>query len=242
MIVLYTDFSVNGPYVGQMKSVIKANNQNIIIIDLMHDVPEFNIQAAAYLLASLTHSFEKNSVFLAVVDPGVGTIQRKPCVIKTKDHWFVGPDNGLFNRVVMDSASYQCWEVDWQPNSLSDSFHGRDLFAPVAVQIENSQSFEGVPYQLLVDEDDWPESLFKVIYCDNFGNVMTGVKANTVSKSDSFSINGHKLNYARTFSEVPEGQAFWYINSNSLVEFSVNKGRAEQILNIKIGNTFVMDR
>jgi len=242
MIVLYTDFSVNGPYVGQMKSVIKANKQNVNIIDLMHDVPEYNIQAAAYLLASLIHSFEKNTVFLAVVDPGVGSTQRKPCVIKTKDHWFVGPDNGLFNRVVMDSASYHCWEIDWQPNSLSDSFHGRDLFAPVAAQIENSQCFEGIPYQLLIDEDDWPESLFKVIYCDNFANVMTGVKANSVAKSDSFSINGHKLSYARIFSEVPEGQAFWYINSNGLVEFSVNKGRAEQILHIEIGNGFTLDR
>ena len=241
MIVLFTDFSLNGPYVGQMKSVIKAKSNNAIIIDLMHDAPAYNIQAAAYLLASVTHSFDINTVFLAVVDPGVGTTQRNACVIKTENYWFVGPDNGLFNRVVLDSATYQVWEIDWQPEYLSDTFHGRDLFAPVAAQLESSQCFDGITYQMHIDEDNWPDSHFKVIYCDNFGNVMTGVKASAVTKSDCFCINGYRLCYARTFSEASVGHAFWYINSNNMVEFAVYKGRADQVLDIRIGNKFTLE-
>lgn len=241
MIVLFTDFSLNGPYVGQMKSVIKAKSNNATIIDLMHDVPEYNIQAAAYLLASLVPAFENNTVFLAVIDPGVGSTQRKPCVIRTQHQWFVGPDNGLFNRVVLDSEKYQAWEIDWLPEQLSDSFHGRDLFAPVAAQIESSQHFKGVPYPLQVEEVNWPGSLYKVIYIDHFGNVITGVRASSVSTSDCFCINERRLGYARTFSEASTGTPFWYINSNNMVEFSVNQGRADQILESEIGNTFRRD-
>lgn len=242
MIVLYTDFSLNGPYVGQMKAVINDSSAKSVVIDLMHDAPKFNIRAAAYLLASIIHTFPKNSVFLAVVDPGVGSLGRKPCVVKTDNAWFVGPDNGLFNRVVLESEGYKIWEIDIHGKNVSESFHGRDVFAAIAAQIDQHPVFDGIAYTPAINNDDWPESLFEVIYSDHFGNVMTGVKAISLSTSDIICINGHQLTFARTFSEVPVGDAFWYVNSNAMIEFSVNQGRADLLLNVAIGNTFFVKR
>ena len=139
MIVLFTDFGWQGPYVGQMKAVLAQQAPDQTVIDLMHDAPVFNSRAAAYLLASLVEPFPKDTVFLAVVDPGVGSGERRPCVLQADGRWYVGPDNGLFNVIAKQSAEYTAWVIDWQPDSLSDSFHGRDLFAPVAAQLASGQ-------------------------------------------------------------------------------------------------------
>ena len=128
MIVLFTDFGVTGPYVGQMKSVLCQQASTIPVIDLMHDAPTFDPQAAAYLLASLVSEFPHDSVFLCVVDPGVGS-DRRPLIAKINERWFVGPDNGLFNivaRHALDISKMKWWEITWQPERLSASFHGRD--------------------------------------------------------------------------------------------------------------------
>ncbi len=141
MIVLFTDFGWQGPYVGQMKAVLAKQAPREPLIDLMHDVPTFNPRAAAYLLASLIDPFPPDTVFLTVVDPGVGSQLRSPCVMKAAGRWYVGPDNGLFNVIAKQAASYMAWEIDWRPDTLSDSFHGRDLFAPVAAQLARGAFF-----------------------------------------------------------------------------------------------------
>lgn len=238
MIVLFTDFSLKGPYVGQMKAVINHKSPNSVVIDLMHDVPTFAIQPASYLLASLVQTLPKNSVFLAVIDPGVGSTERKGCVIKTDHAWFIGPDNGLFDRIMMESNNFKIWEINKPDGFISNTFHGRDIFAPVAAQIDQDNIYNAKSYTKKLNKSDWPDSLQQVIYCDHYGNVMTGVKANSISTSDLVEINDHQLKYARTFSEVPQGQLFWYINSNQMLEFSVNQGRADQLLKSVIGNPF----
>src|SRR5688572_23638495 len=96
MIALFTDFGVNGPYVGQMKAVLARAAPGVAVIDLLHDAPAFNPRASAYLLAALAREFAEGAVLLCVVDPGVGTT-RRPLVARLDGRWFVGPDNGLFN-------------------------------------------------------------------------------------------------------------------------------------------------
>jgi len=140
MIALFTDFGWQGPYVGQIKAVLMQLASQQPVIDLMHDVPAFQPRAASYLLASLVKKFPVETVFLAVVDPGVGSRQRRPCVVSADGRWYVGPDNGLFNVIANQAAEYKVWEITWRPDALSDSFHGRDLFAPVAAQLANGQS------------------------------------------------------------------------------------------------------
>jgi len=235
MILLFTDFGWQGPYVGQMKAVLAQQASDQTVIDLMHDAPVFNSRAAAYLLASLVAPFPKNTVFLTVVDPGVGSDERRPCVLKADGRWYVGPDNGLFNVIAKQSAEYTAWAIDWQPDSLSDSFHGRDLFAPVATQLASGQLPAMTETSLAQDPQDWPAELAEVIYLDSFGNAMTGLHGSRTSKDAAFMLNGKRIKYARVFAEAEKAAPFWYVNSNGLVEIAMNQADAAQTLGLEIG-------
>ena len=235
MIVLFTDFGWRGPYVGQMKAVLAQQVPDQVVIDLMHDAPVFNTRAAAYLLASLVDPFPKNTVFLAVVDPGVGSGERRPCVLQADGRWYVGPDNGLLNVIAKHSVEYKAWVIDWQPESLSDSFHGRDLFAPVAAQLASGQLPEMTETSLAQDPLNWPAELAQIIYLDFFGNAMTGLHGAHISKDAVLILNGTQINYARVFAEAEKGQPFWYVNSNGLVEIAMKQVDAARTLGLEIG-------
>jgi S-adenosyl-L-methionine hydrolase (adenosine-forming) len=230
MIVLFTDFGDVGPYVGQVKAVLERDAPGIPVIDLLHDAPMFQARASSYLLASLIDVFPPNVVFVCVVDPGVGG-SRAPAIVRADGRQFVGPDNGLFEIVMRRANERSFRRITWQPETLSASFHGRDLFAPVAAKLARG---ENVPSENRPEQEarrpHWPDDLKEVIYLDTFGNAMTGVRAKTVSNNAEMIVNGHRLVRARTFSDLPEGGAFWYENSSGLVEFAVNQGDAKSAL------------
>ena len=245
MIVLFTDFGTTGPYVGQMKSVLCQRAPATPVIDLMHDAPTFDPQAAAYLLAAMVNEFPSECVFLCVVDPGVGS-QRKPLIARIDERWFVGPGNGLFHIVAQraqDPDAVKWWEITWQPERLSSSFHGRDLFAPVAAMLANGEAPPGKRVDLPSDRSaQWPSDLAKIIYIDHFGNAMTGIRASTLDTDQVITAGGWELCRASTFSDVPVGQGFWYQNSNGLVELAVNQGRADEVLRLKTGDDVLVGR
>ncbi|MDH3597421.1 MAG: SAM-dependent chlorinase/fluorinase, partial [Rhodospirillales bacterium] len=145
MIVLFTDFGLDGPYVGQMKAVLHAEAPGVPLIDLMADAPAFDARAAAYLLAAYAPAFPAGCVFLAVVDPGVGG-PRLPLAVEADARWFVGPDNGLLAPTARRAEAARTWQVTWRPDRLSASFHGRDLFAPVAARLALGEEPPGSPY------------------------------------------------------------------------------------------------
>jgi len=251
MIALYTDFGLSGHYVGQMKAILLQQAPAVPIIDLMHDAPVFDPQAAAYLLAALVGEFPPDTVFLCVVDPGVGG-QRKPVILKAGQQWFIGPDNGLFNIVIQHALpknDIECWDITWQPKRLSASFHGRDLFAPVAAKLANTlvdklagkladkATMPGVPRTLDMDIVNlWPGDLSKIIYVDHYGNAITGIRASSLPDTNTIFINNEKITRANTFSDVSEGQGFCYQNANGLMEIAVNQGRADQQYQLRIGS------
>jgi len=240
MIVLFTDFGINGPYVGQMKAVLLQQAPGVPIVDLFADAPAFEPQLAAYLLAAYVNEFPSGSVFLCVVDPGVGHVARRPVMVKADRRWFVGPDNGLFNMIGLQAAKpqdTQWWEILWRPAKLSNSFHGRDIFAPVAAQLTSGrlpQCREMDPRQCM--DYNWPRDLAKIIYIDSFGNAMTGIRAHTLKQDAKITVNNHVFSHARTFSEVQAGCGFWYENSNGLLELAVNQGRADKVFNLQLGD------
>lgn len=241
MIVLFTDFGEVGPYVGQVKAVLERDAPGIPVIDLLHDAPMFQARASAYLLASLIDVFPPNVVFLCVVDPGVGG-SRAPAIVNADGRLFVGPDNGLFEIVMRRANERSFRRITWQPDNMSASFHGRDLFAPVAAKLASGQDIpsEDRPEQE-ARRPHWPDDLREIIYLDTFGNAMTGVRAKTVPTDAVMIANGRRLVRARTFSDRPEGGAFWYENSSGLVEFAVNQGDAKSVLGIGVGSEFSID-
>jgi S-adenosyl-L-methionine hydrolase (adenosine-forming) len=236
MIVLFTDFGLHGPYTGQMKAVLHQMVPGTSIVDLFTDAPVGNPKASAYLLAAYAPWFPAGTVFLCVVDPGVGGA-RPPIIVEADGRWYVGPGNGLFELVQRRAGETRGWHIEWKPERLSASFHGRDLFAPVAAMLAGREPPPGRPCQ-----DDthrrsaWPDDLCEIVYVDHFGNAMTGVRAAMLPSDARLAAAGRVLERARTFSDLPPGVAFWYENSNGLAEIAVNLGRADLDLGLTIGS------
>jgi S-adenosylmethionine hydrolase len=229
MIVLFTDFGPSGPYVGQMREAITKRAPNLTAIELLSNAPAFNPKASAYLLAALAPDFPNDAIFLCVVDPGVGG-DRLPLIVKADNQVFIGPDNGLFSIITQRSSTVSAQKITWRPDYLSASFHGRDLFAPVAAMISTGETVSSEPIQVdTLTQLDWPDDLESIIYIDHFGNAMTGIRAKTLSSTTRLEWRGNKFSYARTFSSVESGAAFWYENANGLAEISINQGRADNL-------------
>lgn len=236
MIVLYTDFGVTDPYVGQMHAALVRDAPGVPVIDLLHTVPDFDVRAGAYLLPAFAAQFPESSIFVCVVDPGVGN-SRLPVLLHADRRWYIGPDNGLFHVVERRARSAETWALQWQPKDLSISFHGRDLFAPIAARLSRGEWPPAVSVPLTAPSG-WPDDLFEVIYIDHYGNGITGVRASKVTRSANLLIAGRRLSYASVFSAVPEGTPFWYENSVGLVEIAVNRGSAVRVCDLKLGMPF----
>lgn len=236
MLVIYTDFGI-GPYTGQIRAALNRQAPGEPVIDLACDAPACNPRAAAYLLAALLDPLPGDAVVLGVVDPGVGHAERKPVIVNVDGRWFVGPDNGLFSVAARRGRQVRCWDVDWAPPQLSASFHGRDLFAPLAAGLARGADPPGPERRpAVMVGDDWPADLHQIIYIDHFGNAMTGIRAFAVAATACISLGGIALPRARTFSDVPAGSGFCYKNSFGLIEIAVNCGRADEVLGIRIGD------
>jgi len=235
-VFLFTDFGVTGPYMGQMRAALLKAGVTQNVIDLMADAPNFDPKVAAYLLAALMPHTAQDAVLLGVVDPGVGS-RRQALIVEADGRYLVGPDNGLFAVVVKQALAWHAWSIAWQPESLSNSFHGRDLFAPVAAALAKGLLPDslGNPLPWLVGQD-WPDDLAQVVYVDHYGNAMTGLRGDKLAADSVFKLGGQCVCNARTFSDVPLGQAFWYVNSIGLVEISIRNGSASGVLQVKVGD------
>lgn len=236
LIALFSDFGLEGPYIGQVKALLARDAPTATVVDLFSDAPRFDPRASAYLLAPYAEWFPEGTLFLCIVDPGVGS-ERRGAVVWADGRWYVGPDNGLFNEVARRAEAARWWDIDWCPEQLSASFHGRDLFAPVATRLIKGDEPPGS--EVVVAErirEQWPARWPRVIYIDHYGNVMTGLRAAEIPADAIIGINGRKLERARTFSDVLPHSSFWYENSNGLVEIAINRGRADRHFGLQVGD------
>lgn len=236
MIVLFTDYGWTDPYVGQLKAVLAREAPGVTVIDLLHDVPDFNAHAGAHLLDALAPEFAPGSVFLCIVDPGVGG-PRGAVAIEADGRWFVGPDNGLLSVVAARAERVRRFRIAWQPPRLSDSFHGRDLFAPIAAWLAAGQPPAGRlqaidALEVNFDAADLP----RVIYVDHFGNCWTGLRGGLMAGEATLEVKGKTLAYRRVFSEAQKGEAFWYVNSVGLVEIAANRTSAAELQQVRVGD------
>jgi S-adenosylmethionine hydrolase len=237
LLALFTDFGLQGPYVGLLRMAILRRAPTAPIIDLFHDVPPFDAQAASYLLAAYARELPERTVLVGVVDPGVGGT-RSGVILETERITLVGPDNGLFDQVAVRAGSVAMWRIAWRPKRLSASFHGRDLFAPVAAMIATSSA---VPAQLGTptpfNPRPWPQDLARIVYVDRYGNAMTGLRAASLDSGSTVRVRSQVFRRARTFCEVPVGQGFWYENSSGLLELAVNQGSAAESFGLAPGDS-----
>jgi S-adenosylmethionine hydrolase len=235
MIFLFTDFGAADIYVGQVKAVLQQHAPREAVIDLLHDAPAFNAKAGAHLLAAFAARLPKGSVTLAVVDPGVGGA-REPVAVLADGRWLVGPDNGLVSVAAARAKKCEVFAIGWRPESLSDSFHGRDLFAPVAAMLARGDRKRAKLKRAALAVTFGADDLGEIIYVDHFGNLVTGMRAGGVPRDCALTINGRAIRHARVFSEVKGGELFWYENSLGLVEVAANSASAQQALGSRPGS------
>ena len=239
MIVLFTDFGLEGPYLGQVEAVLCAQAPGARVIHLFSDLPPFDIQSAAYLLPVFVSRFPPDTVFLCVVDPGVGS-NRSAVVAKIAGHWFVGPNEGLFALLTRRAASVECWQLP-DSDAAAPSFHGRDVFAPAAARLARGLAPMGEPVDAAaLERPDWPNDLLRIVYIDRYGNAMTGMRATSIPEGAALTIKGHTLKAARTFADVVVGEPIWYENANGMVELAENRGRADAVLSLAVGDAITL--
>jgi len=234
----FTDFGTEGPYLALMESALLAHCPGARVVNLMADAPAFAPRPAARLLAALLPWLPEDALVVGVVDPGVGG-RRRPLLLEVDGRRFIGPDNGLFAGPINGGREVRAWEIDIGGFRLSASFHGRDLFAPAAGRLLAGEQL-GVKETAVegLEGHGWPAELAEVIYIDHYGNAMTGLDAPSEA-APRFRVGGHLVERAGTFSEVPEGTPFWYVNSLGLVEIAVNRGRADRLLGLEVGTPVI---
>ncbi|KAF0222691.1 MAG: hypothetical protein FD176_2515 [Rhodospirillaceae bacterium] len=241
-ICLFTDFGPTGPYVGQVKAALHVHAPGAPVIDLMADAPAFDPMASAYLLAALLPRMPADAVVMAVVDPGVGG-PRLPLIVQADGRFLVGPDNGLLALAQRWAASSRVWAITWQPPTLSATFHGRDLFAPMAAALAAGTGPDDLAVALNqgIVGSDWPDDLARIVYIDPYGNAMTGLRGSCILAEQFLRVGQYILPPARTYSDHALGAGFWYVNSIGLVEISVNCGHAARQLALNVGDIVVCD-
>lgn len=246
MIFLFTDFTYHGPYVGEMKAVLARTGYGIKVIDLMHDAPRFNPMASAILLKALSLRFVAGDICMAIVDPAVGSEQQASIIVEADGVYYVGPDNGVFDVIMSHSNKVTISDIVWHGDTPSNSFHGRDLYAPVASSLAKLDKNHTTDKQADAQftQKIRPEQscyrcigeIHKIIYIDGYGNLISGMNEKSINKQARLSVNGIRVEYARTFSATEKGDLFWYINSMGLVEIAANQASAKKILNAAIDN------
>ena len=242
MIVLFTDFGPGGPYTGQMKAVLAREAPGVPVVDLADDLPACEPEPAAYLLAAVAPAFPTGAVFVCVVDPGVGS-ERAPVALSAGGRWYVGPDNGLLAIAARRADDARWFTITWRPAALSASFHGRDLFAPVAAMLARGEEVPGTPLDGAATVGiDWPADRAAIVYIDPYGNAMTGLRAARLAEDAIVVAGARRLGRLRTFSDAEPGAAFWYENANGLAEIAVNRGRADRALGLKVGTPVRIER
>lgn len=241
IVSLLTDFGHQDPFVGIMKGVILGICPGVTLVDLVHDLPPQSVITGALLLRSAVPHFPPGSVHLAVVDPGVGS-NRRPVVISTPRGFLVGPDNGLLLPAAEALGGGLMREIthpQWRPPTLSSTFHGRDLFAPVAAHLAGGATFgqvgpvvrEPVPLPMPQVRREGPRLIGEVIHVDRFGNLVTNLPATDLPTAPSLAltIDCDRLRLdrlSRSYSDVHPGSFVAVIGSWDTLEIAVRDGNA----------------
>ncbi len=254
IVTLTTDFGLADGYVGTMKGVILSIAPGAHLVDVSHDIAPQNVRQAAYVLSRAAPYFPRGTVHLAVVDPGVGSA-RRPLLVQTPGACFVGPDNGLFT-FALDQPGAAVFELTrsefWRP-VVSRTFHGRDIFAPVAAHLANGR----LPPDLgapVVDPVRLPEPAAAriapghlrghVIHIDRFGNLVTSIPAAWVTGGAwACLIRGRRIEgIQQTYAAAQPGALIALVSSGDTVEVAVRDGSAAALLGVQAGEPVDLQR
>jgi S-adenosylmethionine hydrolase len=242
LITLLTDFGTSDSYVAEVKGVLACGAPGVGVVDITHEIPPGDIDAAAYVFGRAWHRFPMGTVHLVIVDPGVGT-ERAALALSAQGSTFVGPDNGVLSGA-LERGPVQVVTLPVS-SAAAPTFHGRDLFAPAAAALATGvplsalgQPYSGIPATrvLPVPHHEGKTLIGTVIYIDRFGNLVTNLTAELVPSYATLEVEESNLGgLRRTFGDVPPGGLIAYLGSAGSVEIAVREGSAARRLGIGVG-------
>lgn len=244
IITILTDFGF--AYTASMKGKILGINPDAKIVDISHKVSRHNILEGAFILKSVVRHFPP-AIHIGVVDPGVGT-GRRGIIIKSGDSFFIGPDNGLLIPAAREKGRPEIYQITREFPDASPTFHGRDIFAPIAAYLslgKHPEEFgrrtdEHVDLNLEDFRVEGNAIHGKVVYVDDFGNVITNIPYSEVKEilkyGQSVAIFGKVMPFCRTYGDVAKGHPLMVVGSHGSLEISVNQGSAAEFFNMRAGD------
>jgi S-adenosylmethionine hydrolase len=253
IITLTTDFGLKDPYVAEMKAVILSILPNATIVDVSHAVEKFDVRMGAYVLASAASFFPKGTIHVAVVDPGVGT-KRRGLLMQTKRGFFVGPDNGVLVLAARNQGLEHVYEITnrkFMLREVSSTFHGRDVFAPVAAHLADGK----LPAEFGPETQEFVTPKFvsvtrrgkvflgEVLHVDDFGNIITSftdAQLKSLRAKDEITLKlGRtmlRLKLLKAYAEVEKHKPLAVIGSHRFLEVSINQGNAAKHFKTETGD------
>jgi S-adenosylmethionine hydrolase len=255
-IVLLTDFGFRDSYVGVMKGVISGITHGAEVIDLSHNIMPHDVAEAAFVLSASYRYFPEDSIFVCVVDPGVGTDRAVLCA-RVGEMYVLAPDNGLLSVLSEEREPDEIRRVTAEEYFLTDTgatFHGRDVFAPVAAHLACGLEMQKLgPKMARARKLRLPKPLMaadgsmrgEIIYIDQFGNLITNVRQATLRRSFSGSIGELEVTVKRrkvsgvcnAYGDKPEGELVALVGSSGYLEVAINQGSAARALGCEKGDT-----
>jgi S-adenosylmethionine hydrolase len=252
---LFTDFGQRDAYVAQMKGVILTLNPRAQLIDLNHEVDPFDIRSAAYLLEASARFMPAETIFVTVIDPGVG-FARRPLLLQTQaGKQYVGPDNGLFTSVLERQGLQVAYELNksayFREPKVSTTFHGRDIFGPVAAHLSLGVEPKDVGspvtdlFTLTSTPPHWVRQTLigEICHIDHFGNVITNITRDDLEPvrlgeglTCTIGLRAYTIPFVRTYAEGESGALIALINSDDAFELAISQGNAAEYVKTKIGH------
>ncbi len=250
IITLTTDFGLKDPYVAEMKAAILSISRKAAIVDVTHEMEKFNIRMAAFVLASASPFFPENTIHMAVVDPRVGT-ERRSLLIQTKKAFYIGPDNGVLALAANNQRIEHIYEITnrkFMHSRISNTFHGRDVFAPSAAHLANGRRpTEFGPEIHKIATPSYAKVVKKkntlvgeVVHIDSFGNIITNIqekelKSWSIEETVEVTLNNTKLRLklCRAYAEMKMHEPLAVIGSYDFLEISICQGNAAKTFGTK---------
>ncbi len=244
-IALLTDFGTKGHFVAALKGTILSINPNTAIIDITHEIPQFDIRAAAFVLSACCGDFPADTIFVTVVDPGVGS-DRKAILAVSNNKYFIAPDNGLIGFAVGNEAAvFEITNAKFFRHPVSETFHGRDIFAPVAAHLslgadpeEVGPALDDFTHILLpMPTANSPTEIYgEIIYIDQFGNIITNFANSYVARGKAVEIGDYMIDDKRRFyAESTAENLFFIAGSAGFIEISIYLQSARDFLGARAG-------
>ncbi|MEW6095616.1 MAG: SAM-dependent chlorinase/fluorinase [bacterium] len=250
IITLITDFGIQDNYVGIIKGVIYSINQDVEIIDITHLVNSYDLREANFILKSSFKYFPKGTIHVVVVDPGVGS-EREIILMQTKNYYFLAPNNGILDFAFDKLEDIKIVEVTNKKyflDEISSTFHGRDIFAPVAAYLSLGKQIEEFGHKIskiktlppeFKPKFDKDKIVGEIIYIDHFGNLITNIVKEEFTFEDSqvsIEVAGKQIKgISQTYSQLQPAQLLALWDSSNHLEIAANLANAQQLLQIEKG-------